>query len=313
MVCLWRQQKGYDVQLLLEIKTEPSPTCLGPELRPSPPSTEPKSRKTGKFHFIVPNNTFSRHRVWLDEEVTGRNEVTTTIFYVWPLWCACSFSGCKWAYCHGTLLCEFSIPKCGGVLGGNDQIEARSPGRPVILVADFHPPFLGPIWIAIFGRFGETQECGPCTRQSGSQHYGSRLQSTRLRASGNPNGIWECGCLREDFSLRLLLKKTFCGNCLRTCMGILHLVSVSQETKHEKSFKSSGKIRRIFLSKIRAGNSKISRTFVLQLLWLLRGFGVQFCFPSSSRFDSSTDWPCWARCGPQRSSASCAPPHCDEQ
>ena len=47
--------------------------------------------------------------------------MTTTFFYDWPLWCPCSFSGCEWAYCHGTLLCEFSIPKCGGVLGGNDQ------------------------------------------------------------------------------------------------------------------------------------------------------------------------------------------------
>ena len=51
--------------------------------------------------------------------------MTTTFFYVWPLWCACSFSGCEWAYCHGTLLCEFSIPKCGGVLGGNDQNRAE--------------------------------------------------------------------------------------------------------------------------------------------------------------------------------------------
>ena len=66
-----------------------------------------------------------RHRAWLDEEVTGRNEVTTTFFYVWPLWCACSFSGCEWVYCHGTLWCEFSIPKCGGVLGGNDQNRAE--------------------------------------------------------------------------------------------------------------------------------------------------------------------------------------------
>ena len=45
--------------------------------------------------------------------------------YVWPLWCGCSFSGCEWAYCHGTLLSEFSIPKCGGILGGNDQNRAE--------------------------------------------------------------------------------------------------------------------------------------------------------------------------------------------
>ena len=51
--------------------------------------------------------------------------MTTTFFYVWPLWCACSFSDCEWACCHGTLLCEFSIPKCGGVLGGNDQNRAE--------------------------------------------------------------------------------------------------------------------------------------------------------------------------------------------
>ena len=61
--------------------------------------------------------------------MTGRSHWTErgddNIFYVWPLWCACSFSGCKWAYCHGTLLCEFSIPKCGGVLGGNDQNRAE--------------------------------------------------------------------------------------------------------------------------------------------------------------------------------------------
>ena len=36
--------------------------------------------------------------------------MTTTFCYVWSLWCACSFSGCEWAYRHGTLLCEFSIP-----------------------------------------------------------------------------------------------------------------------------------------------------------------------------------------------------------
>ena len=62
--------------------------------------------------------------------MTGRRSHWTergddNIFYVWPLWCVCSFSGCKWAYCHGTLLCEFSIPKCGGVLGGNDQNRAE--------------------------------------------------------------------------------------------------------------------------------------------------------------------------------------------
>ena len=33
------------------------------------------------------------------------------IFYVWSLGCACSFYGCKWAYCHGTLLCEVSLPQ----------------------------------------------------------------------------------------------------------------------------------------------------------------------------------------------------------
>ena len=92
------------------------------------------SREGSKF--LIPGHPFAwktcpspravsgpqnRHRVWLDEEVTGRNEVTTTLFYIWPLWYASSFSGCEWAHCHGTLLCEFSIPKCGGVLGGNDQ------------------------------------------------------------------------------------------------------------------------------------------------------------------------------------------------
>ena len=56
---------------------------------------------------------------------TGRNEVTTKFFYDWPLRCACSFSGCEWAYCHGTLLCEFSTPTCGGVLGGSDQNRAE--------------------------------------------------------------------------------------------------------------------------------------------------------------------------------------------
>ena len=79
---------------------------------------------------------FCRHRVWLDEEVTGRNEVTTTFFYVWPLWCACSFSGCEWAYCHGTLLCEFSFPKCGGVLGGNDQNRAEKQN---VVLTSFRP------------------------------------------------------------------------------------------------------------------------------------------------------------------------------
>ena len=73
-----------------------------------------------------PHTAFkNRHRVWLDEEVTGRNEVTTTFFYDWSLWCACSFSGCKWVYSHGTLLCQFSISKCGGALGGNDQNRAE--------------------------------------------------------------------------------------------------------------------------------------------------------------------------------------------
>ena len=50
--------------------------------------------------------------------------MTTTFFYDWPLWCACSFSG-QWACRHGTLLCEFSIPRCGGVSGGNDQNRAE--------------------------------------------------------------------------------------------------------------------------------------------------------------------------------------------
>ena len=44
---------------------------------------------------------------------------------VWPLWCACSFSGCELACCHGTLLCVLSTPKCGGVLEGNDQNRAE--------------------------------------------------------------------------------------------------------------------------------------------------------------------------------------------
>ena len=57
--------------------------------------------------------------------------MTTTFFYDWPLWCAGSFSGCEWAYCHGTLLCELSIPKCGGVLGGNAQNRAEK--RNVVL------------------------------------------------------------------------------------------------------------------------------------------------------------------------------------
>ena len=80
-------------------------------------------RKFGTFDGKFGGNFagYFQHRVWLDEEVTGRNEVTTTIFYVWPLWYACSFSGCEWAHCHGALLCEFSIPECGGFLGGNDQ------------------------------------------------------------------------------------------------------------------------------------------------------------------------------------------------
>ena len=62
--------------------------------------------------------------------MTGRRSHWRQHFFniwrqLWPLWCACSFSGCEWAYCHGTLLCEFSIPKCGGVLGGNDQNRAE--------------------------------------------------------------------------------------------------------------------------------------------------------------------------------------------
>ena len=62
--------------------------------------------------------------------MTGRRSHWTergddNIFHVCPLWCTCSFSGCEWASCHGTLLCELSIPKCGGVLGGNDQNRAE--------------------------------------------------------------------------------------------------------------------------------------------------------------------------------------------
>ena len=51
--------------------------------------------------------------------------MTTTSLYAWPLWCACSFSGCEWAYCHGTLLCDFSIPNCAGVLKRKDQNRAE--------------------------------------------------------------------------------------------------------------------------------------------------------------------------------------------
>ena len=60
----------------------------------------------------------------------------TTFFYVWPLWFACSFSGCEWAYCHGILLCEFSVPKCGGVLGGNDHNRAEKQN---VVLARFRP------------------------------------------------------------------------------------------------------------------------------------------------------------------------------
>ena len=81
-----------------------------------------ENRNEGTFA----KTTLLRNRPFISQwEVTGRHEVTTTFFYVWPLWCAWSFSGCEWAYYHGTLLCEFSIPKCGGVLGGNDQNRAE--------------------------------------------------------------------------------------------------------------------------------------------------------------------------------------------
>ena len=87
--------------------------------------------------------------------------MTTTLFYVWPLWCACSFSGCEWAYCHGTLLCRFSKPKCGGVLGANDQNRAEKQN---VVLTWFRPvtwssghlgrrkfPFFGMYFFLVFG------------------------------------------------------------------------------------------------------------------------------------------------------------------
>ena len=56
---------------------------------------------------------------------TERGDDITFFLHLAPLWCACSFSGCEWAYCHGTLLHEFSITKCRGVLGGDDQNRAE--------------------------------------------------------------------------------------------------------------------------------------------------------------------------------------------
>ena len=69
--------------------------------------------------------------------------------------------------------------------------------------------------------------------------------------------------------------ETFCLNFsffFRICLGILHwkmagifgeffLVSVSHKTKHEKSLKISGKIRREIRGKIRDKNSKNSGNF----------------------------------------------------
>ena len=135
---VFRIFRVFQTVLRVELKPCPSFPCFFFGKRPAKPPkkqgffipTEPpksleKKGKMLKKKQGIPHRAKNRHRVWLDEEVTGRNEVTTTFFYVWALWCACSFSGCEWAYCHGTLLCKFSIPKCGGVLGGNDQNRAE--------------------------------------------------------------------------------------------------------------------------------------------------------------------------------------------
>ena len=50
--------------------------------------------------------------------------MTTTFFTFGHCGAVVPSLAAKWAYCHGTLFCEFSIPKCGGILGGNDQNRA---------------------------------------------------------------------------------------------------------------------------------------------------------------------------------------------
>ena len=71
-----------------------------------------------------------------DDNIFLRLAIAVRLFLLWL----------RMGLLYGTHLCEFSIPKCGGVLGGNDQNRAEKqnvvltcfrpiPGCPVILVA----------------------------------------------------------------------------------------------------------------------------------------------------------------------------------
>ena len=146
-----------------------------------------------------------RHRIWLDEEVTGRNEVTTTFCYVWPLWCACPFSGCEWASCHGTLLCEFSLPRSGESWEEMTNIEPRNkmlysprsdqwPGRPVISVAEF--------------RIQSLQI--PCRNKylSGLNHYSINLKNI-IAVTGPITVLQDCNCnCNSNYSVPLCTQKS---------------------------------------------------------------------------------------------------------
>ena len=82
------------------------------------------------------------------EFITGRNEVTTSFFYVWPLWCACSFSGITNGLIVMAPSCvTFLYPSAEESWEEMTNIEPKnkilyspgsdqSPGRPVVLVAD---------------------------------------------------------------------------------------------------------------------------------------------------------------------------------
>ena len=96
-------------------------------------SGRPVPKKTltrfGPCGSTARTETTAEREIWVGTayDWTKKSLDDDNIFNVWPLWCACSFSGCEWAYCHGTLLCEFSKPNCGGVLGGNDQNRTENP------------------------------------------------------------------------------------------------------------------------------------------------------------------------------------------
>ena len=131
--------------------------------------------------------------------------MTTTFFYVWPLWCARSFSGCKRAYCHGTLLCQFSIPKCGGALGGNDQNRAEKQN---VVLTWFRPVTRSS------GHLGRRTKGGKSSTFLGKIRsiFWSKIRVKNSRSSGT----FHSAAVKEDGSASFLTHSRYC--CLLPCL-----------------------------------------------------------------------------------------------